>query len=373
MISYMSVAHMKNIQDSNSYKNNMHYHSTAKSNNLPSIKTLEFLKSHSSEYLSGRDLGDVLGISRVSVWKHIKYLKDIGYTIESKQKVGYKLTQTCDEPYPWEVIQNINTHTIGKSIHYYDTVTSTQNIALAMADSQTTHGTVIIAARQTCARGRSKKRWASPYGGIYISVILHPECDTSIATLFPLCIGVAIVKAIKETCNITPQLKWPNDITIRDKKVAGIITEAELELHTIQKMYVGIGVNFDLDTAIIKKEFGHTMGFYDATTILKEKNLQKVTKSKKVSKIELVKNILSHIEQMYDMLRAGQKDVIISEWVKYTSTIGRRVNVTTNGKQITGVATKIDDNGMLIIRQDNAHGLGEHTVLMTGTLRYVDK
>lgn len=336
------------------------------------IKTLQFLKSHQSEYLSGQDLGDVLGISRVAVWKHIKNLRRIGYTIESKQKIGYKLTHMCDEPYPWEIAHGVNTRTIGKQIHYYDTTKSTQDV-IADLDAKSkydTGGTVVISARQSHARGRMNRKWMSPYGGIYMSVALHPACGADAATLFPLAVGVAIAKSIKDACRITAQLKWPNDITIQDKKVAGIITEAELEYDCIQKIYIGIGINFDLDANVIKKEFADVPGFYGATTIIDEAKKQK-NSTKNISKTNLVKSILSNMENTYDRLMAGQSGKIITEWNKYSSTIGRRISATKNGKQITGTALKIADNGMLVVNCDNKDNAGEQAVLMAGTVRYI--
>lgn len=354
-----------------SNNNNKHYYNVATEDNLGHVKTLQFLKSHSFEYLSGQDLSEVLGISRVAVWKHIQKLRKMGYTIESKQKTGYKLIKICDEPYPWEITQDFhNAQVIGNKIHYYNTTQSTQNIAASLEFESANNGTVIISARQSRARGRANKRWLSPYGGIYMSVILHPACSASTATLFPLGVGVSIVKAIKETCGISSQLKWPNDITIQDKKVAGIITEAELELDRIQKMCIGIGVNFDLDLNIIKKEFANTSDFYGATTIAKE--LKKQNSTKHISKTSLVKSILTNMEDMYKKLLSNQNVKIITEWSKYSSTIGRRVSVIIDDKQITGTATKIANNGMLVVKVDNDNNNSEKQImLMTGTLRYI--
>ena len=94
------------------------------------LKVLRFLKTHNTEYLSGQDLSDVLRISRVAVWKHIKKIQTLGYTVESKQKEGYKLTKNSDLLLPWEIISGLETKVLGQQAYYFDSIDSTQNQAL---------------------------------------------------------------------------------------------------------------------------------------------------------------------------------------------------------------------------------------------------
>jgi len=109
------------------------------------LRVLRFLKIHNTEYLSGQDLSDVLRISRVAVWKHIKKMQALGYTVESKQKEGYKLTKNSDLLLPWEIISGLETKVIGQKTYYFDSIDSTQNQALKMAKEEESNGTVIIA------------------------------------------------------------------------------------------------------------------------------------------------------------------------------------------------------------------------------------
>jgi len=150
------------------------------------VKVLTFLQTHNTEYLSGQDLSDVLHISRVAIWKHIKKIQELGYKVESKQKIGYKLIENSDLLLPWEITSNLKTKIIGQKAYYFDTTDSTQNQALKMAGDSTNDGAVIIASKQTGGRGRSGRKWISPKGGIWLSVILQPKFDISIATLFPI-------------------------------------------------------------------------------------------------------------------------------------------------------------------------------------------
>lgn len=150
------------------------------------IKVLTFLQTHNTEYLSGQDLSDVLRISRVAIWKHIKKIQELGYTVESKQKLGYRLTENSDALLPWEITSGLKTKMIGQQAFYFDSTDSTQNQALKMAQDPERNGAIIVAEKQTIGRGRSGRKWVSPKGGIWFSIILHPKFDISTATLFQI-------------------------------------------------------------------------------------------------------------------------------------------------------------------------------------------
>jgi len=167
------------------------------------VKVLTFLQTHNTEYLSGQDLSDVLRISRVAVWKHIKKIQELGYTVESKQKLGYKLTSNSDALFPWEITSELKTKVIGQQAYYFDSIDSTQNQALKMADDPVNNGTVIIAEKQTGGKGRSGRKWVSPKGGIWLSIILQPKFDISITTLFPIASALALSNAL-EPFSVTP-------------------------------------------------------------------------------------------------------------------------------------------------------------------------
>ena len=135
------------------------------------LKVLKFLKIHNTEYLSGQDLSDVLRISRVAVWKQIKKIQALGYTVESKQKEGYKLTKNSDLLLPWEIVLGLETKVLGQQAYYFDSVDSTQNQAMKMVNESKKEGIIIIAEKQTGGRGRSGRKWISPKGGISFSII----------------------------------------------------------------------------------------------------------------------------------------------------------------------------------------------------------
>lgn len=302
---------------------------------------LTFLKTHNTEYLSGQDLSDVLHISRVAVWKHIKKIQELGYTVESRQKLGYKLITNTNLLLPWEITSGLKTKIIGQRAFYFDSTDSTQNQALKISNEPQNNGAIIIAQRQTEGKGRSGRKWISPRGGIWISIILRPKFDVSIVTLFPIASSLALLNTIEKIFKITPELKWPNDLTIKGKKIAGILVDASLESNRIENLILGVGINFDIDVKQIEKDLKNTPNFYGVAS-LGEHN-------KKIKPIQIVQQFLIELEKIYNLLNEQKTKKIISEWTKKSSTIGKNVQINTINGKITGKAIKIDGDGALVI------------------------
>ncbi|MBS3922420.1 MAG: biotin--[acetyl-CoA-carboxylase] ligase [Nitrosarchaeum sp.] len=304
------------------------------------VKVLSFLKSHNTEYLSGQDLSDVLRISRVAVWKHIKKIREMGYKIESKQKLGYRLEYSTDKLLPWEITSGLKTKTFGKHTYYFDSVDSTQNQAMKMA-SEAIHGTLIIAEKQTSGKGRLGRKWISPKGGIWLSIVLHPKFDISVITLFPIASALALSNAIEKTLNIKSELKWPNDITINGKKVAGMLVDASIESNKIENMILGVGINYNVEVNQIEKILKDTPNFYGVASLSKYNN--------SIKPVLLVQSFLLELEEIFNQLNKGDIKKIIRDWTKKSSTIGQNIELITEDGKIKGKAIKIDDDGALVI------------------------
>jgi BirA family biotin operon repressor/biotin-[acetyl-CoA-carboxylase] ligase len=307
------------------------------------LKVLRFLKTHNTEYLSGQDLSDVLRISRVAVWKHIKKIQTLGYTVESKQKEGYKLTKNSDLLLPWEIVSELETKILGQQAYYFDSIDSTQNQALKMANILKNNGAIIIAEKQTGGRGRSGRNWISPKGGIWFSVILHPKFDISNITLFPIASSLALSYAIEKTCEISTELKWPNDLTIKGKKLAGMLVDASFESNKIENLVLGVGINFNVNIKEIEKNLKKTENYYGISSLNEHKN--------KGEAIKLIQSFLLELEKIYEELNKNQTKKIIKEWTKRSSTIGKKIEINTNEGKIKGEAIRIDSDGGLMVKE----------------------
>ena len=303
------------------------------------------MKSHNTEYLSGQDLSDVLKISRVAVWKHIKKIRSLGYTIESKQKLGYRLIENTDLLLPWEVKEGLNTKTIGKRVYYFDSIDSTQNYALKIAGEVKENGSVVIAEKQTKGRGRLGRRWESPTGGIWLSIILHPEFDISLSTVFPLAASLALAKAIEKNLKLKPELKWPNDVTLDGKKVAGILVDASVEFSKIENLVLGVGINFNINTTKIEKSIKNNPNFYGVSSLAE--------KSKQTRAVDFVKIFLLELEKIYQSIIEGKTESVLKQWAKRSSTIGKNVTINVEDGKIRGKAVKIDKDGALVVSRNS--------------------
>jgi len=303
------------------------------------LKILSFLKAHESEFLSGQDMSDILKISRVAVWKDIKKIRLLGYKIESKQNLGYRLVDSSELLLPWEITQNLNTKFLGKRVYYFDSIDSTQNFAMEIASNDKENGTVVISKKQTGGRGRMKRKWKSPTGGIWMSIIIHPKFDVSYTTLVPIATSLALCMAIEKILKIKPELKWPNDVTLKGKKVAGVLVDTSIISNEIENMVLGIGINFKIKPHELASTIKKTPNFYGVATLVK----------KNESALPLVRQFLYELENVFQLINSRRIKKIKSEWTKRSSTIGRNVSIITSEGNVSGKAVKIDSDGALII------------------------
>ena len=303
------------------------------------LKILSFLKAHELEFLSGQDMSDILKISRVAIWKDIKKIRSLGYKIESKQNLGYRLLDSSELLLPWEVTHNLNTEFLGKRVYYFDTIDTTQNFAIKIASNSDENGTIIISKKQTGGRGRMKRKWKSPVGGIWMSIIIHPKFDISYITLVPIATSLALCIAIEKILKIKPELKWPNDVTLKGKKVAGILVDTSIISNEIENMVLGIGINFKIKPNEIANTMKKTPNFYGVATLTK----------KNEKALPLIQQFLYELENILQLISSSYIKKITSEWTKRSSTIGRNVSIVTNDGKLNGKAIKIDSDGALII------------------------
>src|SRR3989338_6119310 len=196
-------------------------------------KILDFLK-RKHDYVSGDQISHRLGVTRQALWKHIQELKENGYDIVAVPHLGYRLEANPDCLFDYEVSRQLETKFLGRKIYYFDTLSSTMDIATQLGIKRAPEGTLVLAESQTKGRGRLGRTWFSTkYKGIYLSVILRPKMPLSQATIFTLLSAVSICEAVKESSGICPNIKWPNDILLNNKKLGGNLTEISAETDKI--------------------------------------------------------------------------------------------------------------------------------------------
>jgi BirA family biotin operon repressor/biotin-[acetyl-CoA-carboxylase] ligase len=304
---------------------------------------LALLKDPESGYASGQWLAKKAGISRSAVWKQIRKLRSCGYTIESLHGKGYRLAGSTEYPVPWELGRLVRTQFVGRgTMVYRDSASSTQDIAISLAEKEGAHGAVVIAEQQSGGRGRMKRKWASPRGGIWISVVLMPAIPTATSTMLPFVAALAVCDAIREATGLRATLKWPNDVMINEKKVAGILLDLSAEAETVNYAVIGIGVNANVEPSKIRVD---REGRPAITSIRGELGQD-------VNRLRLTALLLEKLEHFYMMLEGKGAQPIIAEWRRRSYMMGKDVTVIQQGKERKGVAVDINDDGSLKVETD---------------------
>jgi len=281
----------------------------------------------SGDYVSGEWLSKELGISRVSIWKHIRNLKQDGYAVEASPR-GYRLISSPDLLLPCEFPD------LEQKIHHFSEIGSTMVVARELARKGVEEGTIVIAESQTCGRGRLNREWFSPRGGIYFTIILKPKISPIYAPRINLMASVAVAKAIRKVCGLKAELKWPNDVLLAGKKVCGILAEMEAEVDAINYVNLGIGINANFPISQYER----------GATSLKEEL------GKGISQRDFLNSVLKEINEQQVLLT---KEDLLEEWRSLSATLNREVRIVTPGEEIIGRAIDIDTSGALIVRGED--------------------
>ena len=294
-------------------------------------KILHLFRS-AQDIVSGETLSTALGISRVSVWKHIQKLQECGYEIEATPR-GYQLLRSPDTPFPWEFPQREGL------IHYFPEVSSTMDIAKEMARKGHSHFSVMIADRQTSGRGRLRRTWHSNDGGLYFTLILRPNIPLQWCFRVNFAASLALCRTVRRMTGLNAAVKWPNDILIDGKKLSGMLSEMEAEAEMVSFVTVGIGINVNNDPT------EHESNACSLRQLL----------GKTVSRKEILARFLDELQAYLDEADDNLEKTI-SEWKQLTCTLRRRVSVITPLEISTGLALDIDSTGALILElPDGSH------------------
>jgi BirA family biotin operon repressor/biotin-[acetyl-CoA-carboxylase] ligase len=272
--------------------------------------------------------------------KIAKFIKDLG----TKGAKNIDVSQIKD---------NLNTEYIGNKIYGFQEIESTNTIAKFLAGTGVEEGTVVMARTQTGGRGRSGKKWESPVGGIWLSIILRPDISPTKASLITLATGIAVANAIRNL-GIDARIKWPNDILINNKKISGILTEANTKFSVVDYVVVGIGIDSNLDIDTLPENL--------QTKITSLKN----ELDKNIDENEVIKSLLEEFEKIYNVFIKEDFDEIIYQWRNLAQTIGNDIEIRQRGGKIfKGYAVGINKKGALIMELDN----GELKKIISGECR----
>jgi BirA family transcriptional regulator, biotin operon repressor / biotin---[acetyl-CoA-carboxylase] ligase len=294
-------------------------------------------------FVSGTRLAASLRVSRTAVWKHVGALRAEGYRIESVPYKGYRLASRPDALLPRELAKGLATAWLGRSLVAYERVDSTNRAA--MQDLALPHGAVVYAFTQTGGRGRLGRAWMSPPGSVPFSVLLTPNLAPQRAQLLTLAAAVGLVRGIEAATGLSADIKWPNDVLCRGRKLAGILTEVRSDPDRVARAVVGIGMNVATDPAAFPEAVRAR-----ATSLA-------AALGRPVAAAPLFRAVLAGLEGAFDAVLGGEAaalDALMAAYRARCVTLGREVVVHAAGRASAGLlagrAERVDDIGALWIR-----------------------
>ena len=205
---------------------------------------LTLLAENATIVISGARIAKEVGVSRSMVWQWVERLRELGVKVKSHAGTGYFLEQVPDILAPDMLKQRLKGNLFGKRIFHFFKTDSTNRVALELGHAGESEGAVVLAEEQTAGRGRAGHKWHSERAaGIYVTLLLRPRLAPVQAPLLTMMAGLSAHSAVQAVTGLQVDLKWPNDLLIRGKKIGGILTEMHAEPNQVRFVIVGIGLN----------------------------------------------------------------------------------------------------------------------------------
>ncbi len=288
-------------------------------------QTLLSMLRKSREPLSGEDLSRRLGVSRVTVWKHVQALQRLDYPIEASRR-GYRLTGNEDILQPWEFPGR------EERIHCHREIDSTMNAARELAREGCPSFTVVTAERQHQGRGRMQRTWHSSDGGLYFTIVLRPQLPAALSALATFAAGVVWAQVLSEDYGLSVGLKWPNDLLAGERKLSGLLAEMETRGDMVNFVNIGVGLNVNNEAAR-----------YEPRAIA----LKEIV-GRPLSRRNLLTRFLDRFEPR---MKANSLEGVIAQWKALSTTLGRPVVIQTVQGSFAGTARDVDETGALMLEQ----------------------
>ncbi len=285
-------------------------------------------------WLSGEALSDKLGLPRVAVFKQIDGLRAKGYRIELLPRRGYRLVAMPDRLTALELSPLLTTEELGRTVHAEDEVDSTNDVARRLADDGAPHGTLVVAESQRHGRGRRGRAWVSPPGkNLLFSLVLRPDLPPVRAPELTLVAAVAVAEVLRDA-GFEARIKWPNDVLLEGRKVAGLLTELCVEGATVRWAVLGIGVDVNAPRSAFPPELVET-----ATSLA-------IVRGEEVPRVFLLATLLASLEAWLGRHEAEGFAPVRERWIELSATLGAKVRA----EGVEGVAVDLAEDGALLVR-----------------------
>ncbi|HEV2182247.1 MAG TPA: biotin--[acetyl-CoA-carboxylase] ligase [Candidatus Acidoferrales bacterium] len=313
---------------------------------------LSLLSENTTIVISGAQIAKEIGVRRQTVWRWIETLRAAGVKVKGHPRTGYHIERAADVLAPKLLARGLRGTPFAKHIFHFFKVDSTNTVAMRLGEEGEAHGTVVVAEEQTSGRGRAGHSWHSEKAaGIYVSILLQPQISPMLAPALTLVAGLAAYDAIAEGSGLLPDIRWPNDVLLKGKKVCGILTEMQAEPDRVHFAVIGIGINVNQP-----KMPGELASV--ATSMRMETG-------RVHSRLELLARLLRHLDRYYNQFIAEGAAPILRRFAEVSSYFeGKRVRISTSTDNFVGTTAGLEPMGILRVKRDD----GKIESVISGTV-----
>lgn len=300
---------------------------------------LGLLLECADDFVPGGVLCDKLDVPRAELLKRLDSLRSRGYVIQTRGGLGYRLVEVPDLLGEAPIAPLLASGELGRRIHSYAELESTNDEAHRLAEEGALHGEVVIAEKQSKGRGRRGHPWLAPEGkSLTFSVILRPLLPPARAPELTLAAAVAICEAARELGAHSARIKWPNDVECKGRKLCGILTELRADGGGVKHAILGVGFNCALEMHDFPEELRPT-----ATSLL-------IESGERIARPLILAQLLEHLEEWLSLHETEGFGPVRERWRELSSTLGHKVRITGEGAPVEGDATDLAEDGALLVR-----------------------
>jgi len=277
-------------------------------------------------------------VSREDIIVCLDLLQSWGYKFNADKNGFFSFGSAPDSLTAIEVGHKLKTKFIARRIHSWKSLQSTNTTAHQLAASGAPEGTLVLAEQQTRGRGRFGRNWHSPAGlGIYASIILRPKISPNLAPGISLIAALAMADSIASYGDLDIKIKWPNDILIKGKKTAGILTELSAEIGRTNYVIVGLGINVNHKPADFPE------------SLRKGSTSIRAGLKREIIRVDFIKYFMLKFEKEYVDFKKHGLVKSRKRIIAYSSLINSPINLKIGRKTVSGNVLDIDENGQLVV------------------------
>jgi BirA family biotin operon repressor/biotin-[acetyl-CoA-carboxylase] ligase len=289
--------------------------------------------------ISGQAMGDQLKVSRAAVAKAVATLREQQFVIEAKPRAGYHLVSEPKDLLPVRVEARLTPGGLGSPLLFFDRIDSTNLEGRRRAEADAPNGACLCADQQSAGRGRLGRRWQAPPGTcLLFSLILRPDLPLSRVFGLTLVSSLAVCRALEAACGLAPHIKWPNDVYLEGKKLAGILSEFTSRADRVEYVVLGIGLNVNLTPA--------QLGRLDQPA----HSLRAAT-GKTWDRALILAAVLNELSEMYAWHQGGREEDLRQEYNRRSWLNGREVEVRDGDRVLVGKALGLAPDGGLLLEK----------------------